>query len=92
MVLDERIHHRALGGEVGNHVKLFVDNDLSVQDVVIGVVAVVDHVWEFDHEACRVALAVSAGIGFIGWQAVVSEEFVLALAVDDDASARTLHF
>jgi len=92
VVLDEWIHHRAFGGEVGNHVKLFVDNDLSVQDVVVGIVAAVDHVRKVDHKACRVTLAVGAGVGFIGWQAVVGEKFVLALAVDNDASARALHF
>jgi len=92
VVLNERIHHCALGGELGDHVKRFVDNDLSVQDVVVGIVAVVDHIRKFDHEACRVALAVGAGIGFVGGEAVVGEKFILALAVDDDASARTLHF
>ena len=51
----------------------------------------VDHKGEVDHEACRVALAVGAGVRLVGWQAVVCEEFVLALAVDDDATACALH-
>ena len=91
MVLDERIHGHPLSGEVRNHIGLG-DDDLSVQDVVVGVVAVVDYKGEVDYEACRVALAVSAGIGLVGWQTVVGEEFVLALAIDDDASACALHF
>lgn len=91
MVLDERIHGHALGGEVGNHIGLG-DDDLSVQDVVVGVIAVVDYKGEVDYEACRVSFAVGAGIGLVGWQTVVGEEFVLALAIDDDASACALHF
>ena len=52
----------------------------------------VDDKGEVDHESCCVALIVRAGIRLVGWQAVVGEEFVLALAVDDDAPAGTLHF
>ena len=91
MVLDEGIHGRALGGEVGNHVGLGND-DLAIQDVVIGVVAVVDHEGEVDHKASGVALAVGAGVGGVGGEAVVSKKLILALAVDDDASACALHF
>lgn len=90
VILNQRINHGAIGGEIGNHVGL-ADDDLSVQDVVVGIVAMVNHVWEFDHKARGVALAVGAGVGLVRRQAVVGEEFVLALAVDDDASARAFH-
>ena len=89
-ILYERIHWHAVGGEVGNHVRLGHD-DLPVQNVVIGVVAMVDHKREVDHETCRVALAVGAGVRLVGRQAVVGKEFVVALAVDDDATARAFH-
>ncbi len=90
VVLDERINHVGIGLENGNHVG-FGDDDLPVQDVVVGVVAAVDDKGEVDHEARGIALAVGAGIGKVGRQAVVGEEFVLALAVNDDASARAFH-
>ena len=92
VVLDEWIHDCAFSREVGNHVKRFVDNDLSVQDVVVGIVAAVNHIGEVDHEACRVALAVGAGVRLVGGEAVVGEEFILTLAVNDDTSASALHF
>ena len=90
VVLYQRENHGAFGGEIGNHVGR-ANNDLPVQDVVVGVVAAVHHKGEIDYESCRVALAVSAGIGFVGRYAVVSQKLCLALAVDDDASAGAFH-
>lgn len=70
VILDERIHYCTLGWEVGNHVR-FGDDDLSVQDVVIGVVAAVNHKREVDHQPSGVALAVGAGVWLVGRKAVV---------------------
>lgn len=91
MILDERVDGYALSGEVGNHIRLS-HYDLSIQDVVIGVVAMVDHKREVHHEACGVTLAIGTGVGFVRGQSVVGKEFVLALPVDDDASTRAFHF
>ena len=90
VVLDERIHGYTLCGEVGNHVWLGND-DLSVQDVVVSVVASVNHKGEVDHKARRVALAIGAGVRLVGRQAVVSEKLVVVLAVNDDTSACAFH-
>ena len=91
MVLAEREYRGAVGGETGDHIGL-ADDDLSVQDVVVGVVTMVDDKGELDHEACRVALAVGAGVRLVGRQAVVGQELRVAVTVDDDASAGAFHF
>ena len=90
VVLDERIHGTTVGGEVGNHIRLGHD-DLSVQYVVVGVVAMVHHKGEVHHESGRVAFVIGAGVGLVGGQAVVGEEFVLTLTVDDDSPAGAFH-
>ena len=90
MVLAEREYCGAVGGETGDHVRL-ADDDLSVQDVVVGVVAAVDNEWEVHHKSGGVALTVGAGIGFVGWHTVVGQKLRVALPVDDDASAGAFH-
>ena len=89
VVLDERVNHLLIGFENGNHVG--ADDDLTIQNVVVGIVAAIHHEGKVDHKACGVALAVGAGVRCVGWQAVVSEKLVLALAVDDDATACAFH-
>lgn len=89
-VLDERIDGRAIGGEIGNLVGLSHD-ELSIQDVVISVVALVDHERKFDHHARGVAVAVGAGIGLVGRDTVESEKIDVVHAVYDDAAAGALH-
>lgn len=91
MVLDKRVDWNALGGEVGNHVGLG-DDDLSVQDIVVGVVAMVDHKGEIDHESGGVPLAIGAGVRLVGGQTVVGQKFVLTLAEDDDSPTGAFHF
>ena len=91
MVLDKRVNCSCISGEKRLHVWL-CNNDLSVQDVVVGVVTMVHHKRKIDHEACGIAVAVGAGIGFVRWQAVVSQKLVFALAIDDDTSAGAFHF
>ena len=96
VVFDERIHYRTVGGEVGNHAKLFVDDDLSVQDVVVGVVAVVDHPATVDDQPRGVALAVGAGIGRVGWHPVVGDKLVVEIVgvrrmENNDASTRAFN-
>ena len=86
----QRINHGAVGGKIGNHVGL-ADDDLPVEDVVVGVVAAVHHKGEVHHKSRRVALTVGAGIGLVGRYAVVSQKLVVAHAVDDDASAGAFH-
>ena len=90
VVLYERVNHLLIGLENGNHVG-FGDDDLPVQDIVVGIVAAVHHEGKVDYKASGVALAIGAGIRCVGWQAVISEELVLALAVDDDATACAFH-
>ena len=90
VVLDQGIDGGAVDREVGHHVEVFADDDLSVEDVVVGVVAMVDHVGELDHQACGVALAVSAGVGVVGRDAVVGQKLVVVQSVDDDAAAGAL--
>ena len=87
VVLDQGIDGGAVDREVGHHVEVFADDDLSVEDVVVGVVAMVDHVGEIDHQARSVALAVGAGVGVVGRDAVVGQELVVAQFVYDDAAA-----
>ena len=90
MILDERVHSHTLGGETGNHVG-FGDDDLTIQDVVIGVVAPVNDKREIHHQTSSVALTVGAGIRLVGWHAVVGQELRFALSIDDDASAGAFH-
>ena len=90
VVLNQRINHRAISGKIGNHV-WFTDNELAVQDVVVGVVASVDNEREVHHKTGGVALTVGAGIGFVGWHSVVSQKLRVALPVNDDASAGAFH-
>ena len=90
MVLYQRIHRRAIGGEAGNHVR-FTDDNLPIQDIVISVVAVVDDKGEVHNHSSGVAMAVGAGIGVVGRYAVVGQEFRVAHAVDDDATAGAFH-
>ena len=80
------IHCRAIGGETGNHVG-FADDDLSIQDVIVSIVAVVDDKGEIHHHSRGVAMAVGAGIGFVGRHAVVGQELRFVHAIDDDATA-----
>ena len=90
VVLYQRINHSAVGGEIGNHVG-HADNDLTVEDVVIGIVALVHHKGEVDHESCRVAMTVGAGVGFVGRHAVKGQKLGVAHAVNDDTSAGAFH-
>ena len=90
VILNQRINHRAVGGKIGNHV-WFTDNELAVQDVVVGVVASVDNEWEVYHKTGGVALTVGAGIRFVGRHAVVGQKLRVALPVYDDTSASAFH-
>ena len=90
VVLYQRIDHGAVGGEIGNHVGLCY-NELSVQDVIVGVIATVDDKRRIHHKSGGVALAVGAGIGFIGWHPVKGKELRVALPINDDASAGAFH-
>ncbi len=90
VILDKWIHRHAFSREIWDHVRLGND-DLSVQYVVVGVVATIHHKGEVDHKACRVALAVGAGVRFIGWKTVVGEKFILAQTVNDDTSASAFY-
>lgn len=90
VVLNQWVNDIAVGGEIGNHIG-FTDDELAVQNVVVGVVAEVDDKGEVDHEACGVAVAVGTGIGFVGRHTVEGQELGVALAVHDDASACALH-
>ena len=87
MVLYQRIHYCAVSGEAGHHVKVVVDDDLSVQDVVVGVVAMIHPVGELDHEACGVSISIGAGVRFVGRDTVVGQKLRVALPIDNDASA-----
>ena len=90
MVLYERVNRCAVGGKAGYFVGLGND-DLSVKDVVIGIVAAVDDEREVYHKTAGDAMAVGAGIGLVGRNAVVGQKLSVALAVDDDAPAGALH-
>ena len=90
VVLNQWINHRAVGGEVGNLIG-FGNDELSVEDVVIGVVAKVDDEGEIHHEAGGVALIVGAGVGLVGRNAVIGQKLRVALTVDDDAPAGAFH-
>ena len=90
MVLYQRIHHRASGGEVRNHIWL-LDDELSIEDIVIGVVAVVEDKWEIHNETSGVSLTIGTGVGLVRWHAVVCEKLGIALSVNDDASTGAFH-
>lgn len=90
MVLYERVNRCAVGGKTGYFVGLGND-DLSVKDVVIGIVAAVDDEREVYHKTAGGAMAVGAGIGLVGRNAVVGQKLRVALAVDDDTSAGAFH-
>lgn len=90
MVLYERVNRSAVGGKAGYFVG-FGNDDLSVKDVVIGIVAAVDDEREIDHKTAGGAMAVGAGIGLVGRNAVVGQKLRVALTVDDDAPAGALH-
>ena len=89
MILDERENRSAICREIRYHVGL-TDDELSIQDVVVGVVAMVDDKGEVNHHTGGVALAVGAGIGFIGRHTVVGKKLVVTIAVDDDTTAGAL--
>ena len=91
MVLYQGIHHRAIGGEIRNLIWSGND-DLPIQNIIIGVVASVDHKGEVHHQTGRVAVAVGAGIGLVGRKAVVGKKLVGALSVYYDASTGDLDF
>lgn len=86
----ERVNRCAVGGKTGYFVGLGND-DLSVKDVVIGIVAAVDDEREVYHKTAGGAMAVGAGIGLVGRNAVVGQKLRVALAVDDDTSAGAFH-
>ena len=89
MILDERENRSAICWEIWHHVGL-ADDKLSIQDVVVSVVAMVDDEWGVCHHTGGVALAVGAGIGFIGRHTVVGKKLVVTIAVDDDTTAGAL--
>ena len=91
MILDQIINRCVIGGKDRNHVR-FPNDDLSVQDVIISVVAIVNDKGVVHNHSCGVAMAVGAGIGLVGWHPVVGSERVVKVvsigsAEDDDASA-----
>ena len=86
VVLDERVNEFIVD-KTWNHVVLFVDDDFTVQDIVVGVVAMVNDKGKLNDQTGGVALAVGAGIGVVRRDAVVGQEFVLRHAIDDDATA-----
>ena len=89
-VLNQGIDHRAIGGKVWDHVGLS-NNELPVKDIVIGIIATVDDKWKINHKSGGVALAVGAGIGFVGGHAVIGQKLRFTLPIDDDASAGAFH-
>ena len=93
MVLDEREHRGAVGREIRNHVGRG-NKDLSVQDVVISIVAFVDNPSAVHHQTRGVALAVGAGVGFVGWHTVIGNEFIgigFRGVKNDDAPTGAFH-
>lgn len=96
MVLYQIIDRRAVGGKTRNHVRL-TDDDLPVKDIIIGVVAAVDDKGEVYDHSRGIALAVGAGIRFIGRDAVVSSKcvfYVIGIRPMEynNATAGTFHF
>ena len=90
VVLDQGEYRSSVGGEVGNHVWL-ADDDLSIQDIVVCVVAMVDDKGEIHNHSRGVALTVGAGVRFVGRHTVVCQKLCVAHSVDDDASAGAFH-
>ena len=90
VVLDKRENRGAVGGEIWNHVG-FLDDDLPIQDVIVGVVATVDDPSAVYHQSRGVTLAVGAGVRLVGRHAVVGEKLIVAVAEDDEASAGTFN-
>ena len=90
MVLDEWENRGAVRGKIWNHIWLS-DDDLPIQYVIVGVVAMVDDERKVYHETCGVALAVDTSIWLVGRETIVSQELGLVLSVDDNASASTLN-
>ena len=89
-VLNQGINHRARGGEIGNHIRLS-DDELPIQDVIVGIVATVDDKWKIHHKSGGVALTVGAGIWLVGWYAVIGQKLGVTLSVNDNASAGAFH-
>lgn len=87
MVLDQGKDGGAVDGEIGHHIEVFADDDLSVEDIVVGIIAMVDYIRELDHQTRGVALAVGASVGVVGREAVVGQKLIVAQFVDDDAAA-----
>ena len=85
VILNERVNHLLIGLENGNHVR--ADDDLTIQNVVVGIVAAVHHEGKVDHEASGVALAIGAGIRVVWGQTVIGQKLRLALSIDDDTAA-----
>ena len=90
MVLDERINRPFVGREEGYHIWL-CNNDLPIEDVIVGVVAMVHHKGEIHHKACGVPVAVGASIRLVGRQTVVGQKLIFILAIDDDATTGAFH-
>ena len=91
VVLDKRINGYASSWEVGNHVGLSHD-DLSIQNVIVSIVATVHNKGKIYNQSRCVAVAVSAGIWLVGWQAVVGQKLRVALTIDDDTPTGAFHF
>ena len=90
VVLDEWEDGGAVRGKIRNHVRLS-DDDLPIQDVIVGVVATVDDPSAVYHQSRGVTLAVGAGVRLVGRHAVVGEKLIVAVAEDDEASAGTFN-
>ena len=95
--MDEGENCGTVEGELGHHVEVVADDDLPVQDVVVGVVASVDYPAAINNQSRRVAKAVGAGIRMIGGHSVVSNKLVFNVIrtwrmENDDATARAFHF
>jgi len=90
VVLYQRIHHGAIGGETWNHVGL-ADDELSIQNVIIGIVAAVEDKGKFYNHSRGVSLTVGAGVRLVGRHSVVGQKLSVALSVDDDAPAGAFH-
>ena len=73
MVLDEGIDALSL-------------EDVTINNIVFDVVAIVQHKRQINDQSGAVAIAVAAGIGVIGRQTVISPEFVLIQPVNNDAA------
>ena len=85
VILNERVNHALVGLENGNHVR--ADDDLTIQNVVVGIVAAIHHKGKVDHKACGVTVAVGACIGVVWGQTVIGQKLRLALSIDNDTAA-----